>query len=405
MNPMIPEKLQFLSDKVEAIYPEAVEWRRHLHRFPEISFEEFETTRWLIDKLGQWGYEIHRPCETGCVAVLEGALPVNPGEPEAIALRADIDALPIQEEGEAKTGFLSQNDGVAHCCGHDLHTSNLLAAARLLSQEKNHIRGRVVLVFQAGEENSPGGASLLMKTGLLQKLGVRQIYGLHVHPLLKPGLITVKEGPLMASPNEFTIEITGKGGHAAAPHLAIDPIVIASQVVVQLQAIVSRYINPLQPAVITVGKLHAGTASNIIPETAFLEGTIRTFDTDMAHRIFERIESISEHTAASAGGTAKARFLTGYPAVINHTETTARLMDLAGSSAIVLDEPIMAGEDFSFYQQEIPGTFFFLGSGSEETDSCHLWHHPLFNVDEQCLKTGIAVMAGLIPGITDIGTP
>lgn len=430
---MIPDNLSGLTRRIEALWPEAVEWRRHLHRHPEVSFREFETTRWIVDKLGQWGYRVERPCETGCVAVLDGGLPAKtagsnatstPGqaqptlsalsnasapllqtqagqEPAAIALRADIDALAIHEEGEAKKEFLSQNEGVAHCCGHDLHTSNLLGVARLLSENREKIRGRVVLIFQAAEETAPGGGRLLMETGLLQELGVEAIYGLHTYPFLEPGRLAVREGRLMASPSEFIIEVTGRGGHAASPYLAVDPIVAASQIVMQLQTIVSRNIDPFEPAVVTVAKMQAGTARNIIPEKVTLEGTIRSFNAKQTGEIFERIRQISMHVAEAAGGSAQAELIPGYPAVINHPDTTALLMHVAGTAALPLEHPIMAGEDFSFYQQEIPGTFFFLGSGSDEADSRHTWHHPRYNVDERCLKTGMAVMAGLVPGMVE----
>ena len=393
---MIPTTLSSLSESIEAIYPEAVAWRRHLHRHPEVSFKEFETTRWIVEKLEKWGYEVHKPCETGCVAVLDGGQAAH--EPAVIALRADIDALPIREEGEAKKEFLSQNDGVAHCCGHDLHTSCLLGVARLLSEEKTAVRGRVVLIFQAAEEALPGGGRLLMESGLLQELKVDAIYGLHTYPFLEPGKITVREGRLMASPSEFIIEVTGKGGHAAAPHQTVDPIVAAAQIVTQLQTIVSRNTDPLEPAVVTIARINAGTARNIIPEKATLEGTIRTFDIKKTREIFARIRHISEHVAAAAGGSAQAKLIEGYPPVINHPDTTARVLRVAGPAALTLDAPVMAGEDFSFYQQEIPGTFFFLGSGSDEADSRHTWHHPRYNVDERCLKTGMAVMTGLVPG-------
>jgi amidohydrolase len=394
---VIPENLNSLTKHIEAIWPDAVEWRRHLHRHPEVSFKEYETTRWIVEKLGQWGYRVERPCETGCVAVLDGGQPAQ--EPAVIALRADIDALAISEEGEAKKEFLSQNEGVAHCCGHDLHMSNLLGVARLLSEKREKIRGRVVLIFQAGEETAPGGGKLLMETGLLQELGVESIFGLHSYPNLEPGKLTVREGRLMASPSEFTIEVTGRGGHAAAPHLTVDPIVAASQIVLQLQTIVSRNIDPFEPAVVTVAKMQAGTARNIIPEKVTLEGTIRSFDARQTREIYERIRQVSRHVAEAAGGSARAELLPGYPAVINNPETTARLMRVAGPAAMPMKHPIMAGEDFSFYQQEIPGTFFFLGSGSDEADSRHAWHHPRYNVDERCLKTGMAVMAGLVPGL------
>ena len=396
---MIPTTLSSLTESIDAIYPDAVAWRRHLHRHPEVSFKEFETTRWIVEKLEKWGYKVHKPCETGCVAVLVGqASP--PSEPDVIALRADIDALPIREEGQAKKEFLSQNDGVAHCCGHDLHTSCLLGVARLLSEQKATVRGRVVLIFQAAEETLPGGGRLLMESGLLQKLKVNAIYGLHTYPVLEPGQLTVRGGRLMASPSEFIIEVTGRGGHAAAPHQTVDPIVAASQIVTQLQTIVSRNTDPLEPSVVTVARINAGTARNIIPEKATLEGTIRTFDIEKTREIFARIRHISEHVAQAAGGTAQAELIEGYPPVINHPDTTARLLHVAGRAALTLDAPIMAGEDFAFYQQEIPGTFFFLGSGSDEADSRHTWHHPRYNVDERCLKTGMAVMAGLVPGMS-----
>lgn len=321
------------------------------------------------------------------------------GQPLVVALRADIDALPIREEGEAKKEFLSQNDGVAHCCGHDLHTSNLMATAYLLSRWKEKICGKVVLIFQAAEETPPGGGRLVMESGLLQELGVSQIYGLHTDPFLEPGKIAVKQGAMMASPHEFTVEIMGKGGHAAAPHRTVDPIVIASQVVLHLQTIVSRNINPTEAAVVTVGILKGGSARNIIPGSVMLEGTIRTFNELRTREIFDRIRTIAEHTALAAGGEARADLVSGYPAVINHAETTRRLVDLVGDKVKWLDEPVMAGEDFAFYQEKIPGTFFFLGSGSEEADSRYSWHHPKYNVDESCLKTGISVMAALVPGM------
>ena len=396
---LIPEKLSFLSHRIEAIWPDAVEWRRHLHRHPEVSFREYETSRWIMDKLEQWGYRVERPCETGCVAVLDGGEPAQADEPAVIALRADIDALPIREEGEAKKEFLSQNEGVAHCCGHDLHTSCLLGVARLLSEEKARVRGHVVLIFQAAEEALPGGGRMLMETGLLQELGVEAIYGLHTYPFLEPGQISTREGRLMASPSEFIIKINGRGGHAAAPHQTVDPIVAAAQIVTQLQTIVSRNIDPIEPAVVTVAKIHAGTARNIIPGKAILEGTIRTFDIARTREIFARIRHISEHVAKAAGGSAQAELIEGYPPVINHPDTTARLLHVAGPAALPLEAPIMAGEDFSFYQRKIPGTFFFLGSGSDEADSRHTWHHPRYNVDERCLKTGMAVLAGLVPGM------
>lgn len=312
-----------------------------------------------------------------------------------VALRADIDALPITEQGPAKSAFLSRNSGVAHCCGHDLHTANLLGTARILSEISDSVTGTVVLVFQAGEESPPGGAHLLMQTGALQQLGVQHIYGLHTHPGFAPGTVATREGPLMASTAEFTVRVHGKGGHAASPHLASDPIVTASQLVMHLQTIVSRNIDPVEPAVVTIGQMQGGSAPNIIPETVHLWGTIRSFDTERTQFMFDRIETLAQQTAAAAGGYAEATLTPGYPPVINHPETTRRFAEVAAELLIDMPAPIMAGEDFSFYQEHIPGTFFFLGSGSDQADSRYSWHHPRYNTDERCLKTGMELMVRL----------
>ena len=385
-----------LQNRIEVLYDDVVSWRRHLHRNPELSFQEFDTTRWIVEKLEKWGYEVHRPCDTGCVAVLKGDRRDENGTGNTVALRADIDALPIQEEGEAKSEFLSEKDGVAHCCGHDLHTANLLGTALLLAEQKSAFSGKVVLIFQAGEEVLPGGGRLLAETGILEELEVSEVYGLHTDPRHNPGQVAVKKGPMMASPYEFTVEVRGKGGHAAAPHQAVDPIVISAQIIQQLQTIVSRYTDPADAAVVTVSKINAGTARNIIPGYLMLEGTIRTFNEGQTKEIFDRIESICSHAAASAGGSAKCELITGYPPVINHPETTEKFINLAGDVLVSLEKQVMAGEDFSFYQKKIPGTFFLLGSGSDEAASRYSWHHPRYNVDERCLKTGMRVMASLV---------
>lgn len=381
-----------LETRINNLYEDVVGWRRQLHRHPELSFQEYETTKWITGKLNKWGYDVHHPCETGCVAVLKGGI----ADERVIALRADIDALPIEEEGEAKKEFMSENRGVAHCCGHDIHTSNLLGTAYLLSEQKEYVRGTVVLIFQAGEEVLPGGGRLLMETGILKELGVTEIFGLHTYPYLEPGRTGVREGALMASTSEFVVEISGKGGHAAAPHLAVDPITTAAQTIQHLQTIVSRNTDPTEAAVVTIGKIRAGTARNIIPEKAVLEGTIRTFDEAMTQFLFERVTAIAEHTAAAAGGKAVTELNTGYPPVINHPETTRTLRKTAKEELVMLEKPVMAGEDFAFYQQQIPGTFFFLGSGSEKADSRYSWHHPKYNADESCLITGMKIMSSLV---------
>ncbi len=382
--------------KAEEYYDYMVQTRRHLHKNPEISFKEFDTTDYILHELKKIGIETERPMETGCIGIIEGGIESD----RIIALRADIDALPMSEEGESKSVFISEREGAAHCCGHDFHTSNLLGAANILMDLKEHIPGKVVLIFQAGEEKLPGGGRLLTESGFLQNLGVQKIFGMHTNPNFAPGEVAVKPGAFMACTVEFEVEIKGKGGHAAAPHTAVDPIVIAAQVIQQFQTIVSRSLDPTEPAVITVGKIEAGSAHNIIPEKASLIGTVRAFSMETARFIKERMDAVLAGVTAAAGAGYSFTFDEGYPAVVNNEKTTEQFLKAAG---IFMDEdrikhlkkPIMAGEDFAFYQQQFPGTFFFLGTGSDDTDSKWSWHHPRYNVDERAFKTGAAVMASL----------
>ncbi|MEX0685296.1 MAG: amidohydrolase [Balneolales bacterium] len=384
-----------ITELIEKNHPELIRIRRQLHQNPELSFKEYNTTNFIADYLEKLGFEVLRPLETGCLAVIEGST----NSKRVIALRADIDALPIEEEGDYKQSFKSQTPGVAHCCGHDIHTTNLLGTAKILSELKGHIDGKIILIFQAGEEKLPGGGRLLSETGILQKLGVQTVYGLHTDPRFKPGQIALKEGPLMARPDEFELKILGKGGHAAAPHTTVDPIVLAAQVVGAIQTIVSRSVDPTDPAVVTIGKIEGGSAHNVISSKVTMLGTIRTFDKKISELISERIESIASGITKSAGGDYEFFYNKGYPAVINTLDTTQNVIETAeqfpNTEVIELNKPVMAGEDFAFYQQHFPGTFFFLGSGSEETESIYSWHHPKYNADEESMKTGVSVMVGL----------
>lgn len=386
-----------IRQKAKAYHGDMIATRRHLHRHPELSFQEHKTTEFIIDKLTELDIAVDRPLETGCVGVLEG----GQSSDRVIALRADIDALPISEEGTHKEEFVSQNDGIAHCCGHDSHTANLLGTAQILADLREEIRGTVLLIFQPGEEKLPGGGRLLCETGYLQDKGIDVIFGLHSSPDWEPGKIAIRKGPLMARPDEFKIEIYGKGGHAASPHEANDPIVMASQVINQLQTIVSRNIKPTEPAVVTVGKIQGGSAHNIIPEKVEITGTVRTFGQQTADMIKDRIEAIVKGVTEASDGAYSFDFDYGYPAVINTDWATDLVIDsaselLGDENVVMLDDPIMAGEDFAFYQQEFPGVFFFLGSGRKETGSTYSWHHPQYNIDEECFKTGAALMASLV---------
>lgn len=387
------KKIKKLSDQY---HPQLVEIRRYLHRNPELSYQEFETTKYIAGILEDLDIEVDRPLETGCIGVLQG----DNASDKVVALRADIDALAIQEKGKHKEEFISQFPGVAHCCGHDSHTANLLGAAKILSELRDSIEGTVLLIFQPGEEKLPGGARLLCETGYLQEKGVDVVYGLHTNPMMEPGQVGVRSGPTMARPDEFRIEIRGNGGHAAIPQNTVDPIVLASQVVNSFQTIISRNVNPTEPAVLTVGQITGGTTHNIIPEHVHMIGTVRTFSEDTTELIRSRMEQILKGITRSAGGDFTLEFNYGYPAVINTDWAAGRVRDVAeqvtGKENVVsVEEPIMAGEDFAFYQEHFPGAFFFLGSGSEQAGSLYSWHHPKYNVDEECLRTGAAMMASL----------
>ncbi|MEX0823507.1 MAG: amidohydrolase [Balneolaceae bacterium] len=384
-----------IQEKAKSHFDYMVQTRRYLHKNPEISFKEYDTTDYIIHELKKLGIEAERPLETGCVGIIEGEK-----SDRVIALRADIDALAMEEEGDHKKEFLSERQGAAHCCGHDAHMANLLGAANILTEMQDEIEGKVLLIFQPGEETLPGGGRLLSETGYLQNQGVQEIYGLHTNPNYSPGEIALKPGSLMARPDEFEITLHGLGGHAASPHLTIDPIVLMGQVISQFQTIVSRSIDPTEPAVVTIGRVRAGTTYNVIPAKAEMVGTVRTFSEENAYKIRDRMEAIVKGITEGAGGSYQFKFNEGYPAVINDENLTERVIHQAKSllgdqSTIELTKPIMAGEDFAFYQQHFPGVFFFLGSGSEETDSTWSWHHPNYNIDEKCLLTGSALMASL----------
>ncbi len=376
-----------MSNEIEQLFPKMVAHRRYLHQHPELSYKEFETTAYIEKQLSDLGYQIHRPLETGLVAVLNP----NLDSERVLAFRADIDALPITEEGDAKQVFISKNPGVAHCCGHDMHTANLLGVAELLKAYETSIKHKIVLIFQPAEEKLPGGGRLIMESGILQKLGVTEVYGLHTSPKHPVGTIALKNGPLMARPDEFILTIKGKGGHAAAPHDAVDPIVIAAQVITTIQSVVSRTVDPTESAVVTIGSIHGGTVHNVIPERVEMKGTVRTFRKELAEKISKTIENTAKGIAQAFGGDAELQFDPGYPAVINTPETTDFIReivrDLYGEHALIeMEKPIMAGEDFAFYQEEFPGTFFFLGTSSDKTQSVYPWHHPKYNADEEGMK-------------------
>ncbi|EGL82796.1 amidohydrolase [Caldalkalibacillus thermarum TA2.A1] len=373
--------LQQLFDRLREIYPRLVEIRRDLHMYPEISFEEVETPKKIARFLTELGLEVRTGVGgRGVVGILRGE---KPGK--TVALRADFDALPIQDEKEVP--YRSRIPGKMHACGHDLHTAALLGVAAVLSEVKEQLAGTVVFIHQFAEELAPGGAKPMIEDGCLD--GVDVIYGAHVWAGLPYGTVGFCEGYAMAAADAFEIEVTGRGGHGAQPHLTVDPLVTASQLVVNLQNIVSRRVDPLKSAVVTVGSFHSGEAFNVIPHSAHLKGTVRTFDEDVRSMVEEWIGQVVKGTCEQMGATAKYEYRRGYPALYNHVEETRRVKRLAeqlfGTGKVTNMEPVMGGEDFAYYLQKVPGTFFFVGGGNPELDAVYPHHHPKFDVDERAM--------------------
>jgi amidohydrolase len=359
--------------QAEALSGRITEIRRHLHQHPELSNEEVETTKYIISLLEQAGIRIiDYGLKTGVIAEVGGLR----GGP-VVALRADIDALPIEEE----TGlpYASVYPGKMHACGHDFHTAALIGAAYLLKEQESELKGTVRFLFQPAEEKATG-ALQIVDSGALE--GVRAVFGMHNKPGLPVGTIGIKGGPLMAAADGFKVEVTGTGTHAAVPDAGIDPIVASSHIITALQTIVSRNVSALQSAVISVTKLHSGNTWNVIPETAVLEGTIRTFDEEVRLSVLRRFQEVTEGVAVALGAKANVRWITGPPPVINDDALAKLANESADALGLTAVEPVPspAGEDFAVYQRAVPGLFVFMGtSGTRE------WHHPDFNLDERAL--------------------
>jgi amidohydrolase len=363
---------------------QAIAWRRHLHAHPELSFQEHETSAFLFELIGGMeGVELERPTETSIVATLRTG---RPGP--TLALRADIDALPIEEE--TGLAFASENPGVMHACGHDGHTAMLLAAFNILHERRDELVGEIRFLFQHAEELLPGGARDLVAAGVMD--GVDLVVGAHLFSLDELGKVGVLPGPHTAAADLFTIEVRGKGGHGAAPHKAVDPIAAAAQIISGLQHVVSRDVDPIERAVVSVCTVHGGTAGNIIPEIVELGGTVRTFAPEVRAQVREAMERYAQGIAEAHGATATLAYEEGYAPVVND-ELASSLVEAAvreelGDDAFFVPEPIMGGEDFSAYLQDTPGAFFIVGAGGE-THYPH--HHPKFDWDEGAMRNGIAV--------------
>lgn len=366
---------------------QVIAWRRHLHRQPELSFNEVETAQFVHDTLaGFGGLEITRPTATSVVARLVTG---RPGP--VLAMRADMDALAITEE----TGlpFASVNTGVMHACGHDGHTSMLLGAVRELVGMRDALRGELRFIFQHAEEISPGGAEEMVQRGVME--GVDRIIGTHLWASLEVGKVGVIEGAAMAAPDTFWITVRGKGGHAAIPQQTVDAIAIGAQVVTNLQQIVSRAMDPLDSVVLSITQFHAGTTHNVIPETVEMNGTVRSFDAELRTRVPQLMERIIKGVTEAHGATYEFTYERGYRPVINDVEVTREMAAVVeavcGPDVLVTLRPTMGGEDFSAFLQKAPGSFYFIGAGSEEKGIVHPHHHPKFDIDERALETGVKI--------------
>jgi len=384
------ENIQSLS---KAYSEEFIGVRRHLHAHPELSYLEFETSKFVQSKLSEMGILFKVIAKTGVVAIIEGKNPSS----RIVALRADMDALQIQEENDLS--YKSLNEGVMHACGHDVHTTILLGAAKILMALKNEWEGTVKLIFQPGEEKNPGGASYMIRDGVLQNPTPAGIIALHVHPGLDFGKLSFRKGRVMASADELYFTIRGKGGHAAAPHLTADTILIASHLIVSLQQIISRNNNPASASVLSICSIQGGHTTNVIPSEVKLKGTFRAMDETWRYKAHDLIRKLATGIAESMGAEIDVLVDVGYPTVDNDPAFTDTNWQLAetymGKENVPETEMRMGAEDFGYYTQIIPGCFFRLGVRNELEGIISNVHTPTFNIDERAIETGMGMMAWL----------
>lgn len=379
-----------LNQEAEQIKEQVIAWRRYLHENPELSFEEEETAQFVYDTLVSFGnLEVSRPTKTSVVARLIGSAPGR-----VLAMRADMDALPITEENDFE--FASKKPGVMHACGHDGHTAMLLGAAKILSGMKDQIKGEVRFFFQHAEEIYPGGAEEMVQAGVMD--GVDLVIGAHLWATTDYGKVGICPGPMMAAPDSFAITVTGKGGHAALPHQTIDSIAIAAQVVTNLQHIVSRNTDPLDNLVLSVTQFVGGTAYNVIPGSVSIGGTVRSFDQKLRESVPALMERVVKGITEAHGASYEFSYNFGYRPVINDEEVTGLMesvvVESLGEEWVERIKPNMGGEDFSAFLQKAPGCFFYVGAGNKEKGIVHPHHHPRFTVDEDALEVGVKMFVG-----------
>jgi amidohydrolase len=387
---MLREKIKALAHQYQQ---EFIDVRHHLHAHPEISYHEFETSKYVQQKLAELNIPFEIKATTGVVGLIKGKNP----ESRIIALRADMDALPIKEENEVE--YKSVNEGLMHACGHDVHTTCLLGAAKILTELKDEWEGTIKLLFQPGEERNPGGASYMIRDGALQNPKPQGIFALHVHPGLPVGKFSFRKGRVMASADEIFINIRSKGGHAAAPHLTADTILIASHLIVSLQQIISRNNNPTSPSVLSICSIEGGHTTNVIPSEVKLKGTFRAMDEAWRRKAHELIKKQTEGLVTAMGAKADVLIDVGYPFVDNDPTLTDTAWQLAEDfwqkENIEETELRMGAEDFGYYTHVVPGCFFRLGVGNVEKGIIHNVHTPTFNIDEAAITNGIQMMAWL----------
>jgi len=376
-----------LKKDVEELTGKIIGWRRDFHRHPEIAFQEKRTSSVIRQFLEELDIPVIACAETGLRGILEGL----PGG-KTVALRADIDALPMKEEGDKD--YISENPEAAHACGHDGHMAILMGVAQLLSQRKDRFKGNVIFLFQPSEERPPGGAVKMVEEGALE--GVDTVFGLHLWQLLPTGSIGIVKGAMMAQSDNFSITVKGKGGHGSMPHTTVDSILVASHLVVNIQSIVSRNVDPLKPAVVSFGTVKGGTINNIIPGEVSLTGTVRTFDSSLQSLAEIRLKEITEETCKAFGATARFEYEKGYPPLVNHEAMVDFVLEVAartlGEDRIQTIDPVMGGEDFAYFLQKVPGAFLFFGMG-DGMEFPH--HHPAFDLDEKALPQATLLMASL----------
>ncbi len=380
-----------LRDDIDEILPGVIADRRHLHQHPELGFQEFETAKFVAERLQAIGIQ---EIQTGIATTgLTGLIRGGKGPGKVVLLRADMDALPIHEQNDVE--YKSLHQGVMHACGHDAHTAMLMGIARILHDRRDEFAGTVKVLFQPAEEGG-GGARVMIDEGVLDAPNVDAVFGMHMAQETPVGKIAVRSGPAMAAADRFVVTIKGKGGHGAAPHLTVDPIAVGAQIVVALQTIVSREIDPIQPAVVTVGAFLAGEAANVIPDTAELRGTVRSFDPGVRTQLQERITALVEGVAKAMRAEAEVKYHPGYPPTVNDEAMTELergvATEVVGEENVFVEPPKMGAEDFSYFLEARPGSFFFVGT--RNPDKGFVWghHHPRFDIDEEGMGYGMETM-------------